>query len=80
MNKALGFVLETKSEQTQTHSLPGRAYSLVKKIILQMYTWDFDKCLKGEIHDSSNSNNGFFDLVRMFPMEVKGTLSSEGSD
>lgn len=43
-----------------------------------MYIWDFDKHLKGEIHESLISSHGFFDLVRMFPMEVKVKLSSDG--
>ena len=43
-----------------------------------MYIWDFDKHLKGEIHESFISNHGFSDLVRMFPVEVKRKLSSDG--
>lgn len=43
-----------------------------------MYIWDFDNRLKGEIHDSLISNHGFFDLVRMFPMEVTVKPSSDG--
>lgn len=46
-----------------------------------MYIWDFDKRLKGEMHDSlisNHRNHSFFDLVRMLPMEVTVKLSSDG--